>query len=261
KIKNKDEINIEIKVEKLQEVLEEKMDLDIIYEDNELVVLNKDAGINVHPVPGEGGNKNTLVNGILYHCKNNLPSIGGVNRPGIVHRLDKYTSGAIMIAKSDTMMNYLSDIIKNRQIDKYYLAIVIGQLKDREIKIESYIGRDPNNRLKMTTVNPVNPKLALTYATVLEYIDNKYTLLKVKIETGRTHQIRVHLSSIGYPILGDKIYGNSRVNKEIATRYQLYRQALHAWKLDLKLYGKDINFKAELKDDMKRILDKLNLDL
>lgn len=261
KIKNKDEINIEIKVEKLQEVLEEKMDLDIIYEDNELVVLNKDAWINVHPVPWEWWNKNTLVNWILYYCKNNLPSIGWVNRPWIVHRLDKYTSWAIMIAKSDTMMNYLSDIIKNRQIDKYYLAIVIWQLKDREIKIESYIWRDPNNRLKMTTVNPVNPKLALTYATVLEHIDNKYTLLKVKIETWRTHQIRVHLSSIWYPILWDKIYWNSRVNKEIATRYQLHRQALHAWKLDLKLYWKDINFKAELKDDMKRILDKLNLDL
>ena len=261
KIKNKDEINIEIVVEKLEEVLAEDMDLDIVFEDDEIIVLNKEAWINVHPVPWEGWNKNTLVNWVLYHCKNKLPSIWWVQRPGIVHRLDKDTSWLIMIAKSDIMMNYLADTIKNREVDKYYLAIVVGQIKDREIKIESYMWRDPNNRLKMTTLNPVNPKLALTYATVLEYIDNKYTLLKVKIETWRTHQIRVHLASIGYPILWDKTYWNVRVNKEIATMYQLHRQALHAWKLDLKLYWKDVSFKAELKEDMKRITDKLNLEL
>ena len=261
KIKNKDEISIDIIVEKLTEVLQENMNLDVIFEDDEIVVLNKEAGINVHPVPWEWWNKNTLVNGVLYHCKDKLPSIWWVERPGIVHRLDKDTSWLIMVAKSDIMMNYLSDTIKNRKIDKYYLAIVIWQIKDNEIKIESYIWRDPNNRLKMTTLNPVAPKLALTYATVLEYIDNKYTLLKVKIETWRTHQIRVHLASIWYPILCDKTYWNVRVNKEIATRYQLHRQALHAWKLDLKLYWKDVHFKADLKPDMKRITDKLDLDL
>ncbi len=261
KIKNKDEISIDIIVEKLTEVLQENMNLDVIFEDDEIVVLNKEAGINVHPVPWEWWNKNTLVNGVLYHCKDKLPSIWWVERPGIVHRLDKDTSWLIMVAKSDIMMNYLSDTIKNRKIDKYYLAIVIWQIKDNEIKIESYIWRDPNNRLKMTTLNPVAPKLALTYATVLEYIDNKYTLLKVKIETWRTHQIRVHLASIWYPILWDKTYWNVRVNKEIATRYQLHRQALHAWKLDLKLYWKDVHFKADLKPDMKRITDKLDLDL
>jgi len=261
KIKNKDEINIEIVVEKLEEVLAEDMNLDIVFEDDEIIILNKEAWINVHPVPWEWWNKNTLVNGVLHHCKDKLPSIGWVQRPWIVHRLDKDTSWLIMIAKSDVMMNYLADTIKNREVDKYYLAIVVWQIKDNEIKIESFMWRDPNNRLKMTTLNPVNPKLALTYATVIEYIDNKYTLLKVKIETGRTHQIRVHLASIGYPILWDKTYWNVRVNKEIATRYQLHRQALHAWKLDLKLYWKDVSFKAELKDDMKRIIDKLDLDL
>lgn len=261
KIKNKDEISIEIIVEKLEEVLPEKMDFDIIYEDEEILVINKDAWINVHPVPGEFGNTNTLVNWVLEHCKNNLPSIWWIHRPGIIHRLDKDTSGVIMIAKTDVMMNYLSETIKNRKIDKYYLAIVIWTLKNTDIKIESFIWRDPNNRLKMTTLNPVNPKLAITYATVLEYIDNKYTLLKVKIETGRTHQIRVHLASIGYPILWDKTYWNFRVNKELATIYQLHRQALHAWQLDLKLYWKDINFKAELKPDMKRLVEGLNLDL
>ena len=261
KIKNKDEINIEIVIEALEEVLPEKMDFDIVYEDKEIIVLNKEAWINVHPVPWEGWNKNTLVNGVLYHCKDNLPSIGWVNRPGIIHRLDKDTSWLIMIAKSDIMMNYLSDTIKNREVDKYYLAIVIWKIKNNEIKIESFMWRDPNNRLKMTTLNPVNPKIAITYATVIEYIDNKYTLLKVKIETWRTHQIRVHLASIGYPILWDKTYWNVRENKENATRYQIHRQMLHAWKLDLKLYWKDVHFKAELKEDMKRMTDNLGLDL
>ena len=254
KIKNRDEIQIEIVTQKLEEILPEKMNFDIVFEDNEILVLNKEAWINVHPVPGEWWNKNTLVNWVLEHCKENLPSIWWVNRPWIVHRLDKDTSWLIMIAKSDSMMNYLADTIKNRKIDKYYLAIVVWKVKNPEIKIESFIWRDPNNRLRMTTLNPVNPKLALTSATVLEYIDNKYTLLKVKIETGRTHQIRVHLASIWYPILWDKTYWNVRVNKEIATRYQLHRQALHAWKLDLKLYWKDINFEANLKEDMKKII-------
>lgn len=261
KIKNRDEIKIEIVVEKLEEVLAEKMDFDIVYEDKELIVLNKDAWINVHPVPWEDWNKNTLVNWILDHCKDNLPSIWWVNRPWIVHRLDKDTSWLIMIAKSDIMMNYLADTIKNREVDKYYLAIVIWKVKDNEIKIESFMWRDPNNRLKMTTLNPVNPKIAITYASVLEYIDNKFTLLKVKIETGRTHQIRVHLASIGYPIIWDKTYWNVRVNKELATTYQLHRQALHAWKLDLKLYWKDVHFKADLKADMKRFVEDLGLDL
>ena len=261
KIKNWDEIKIEIVIELLEEVLPEKIDFDVVYEDKEIIVLNKDAWINVHPVPWEGWNKNTLVNWVLYHCKDNLPSIWGINRPGIVHRLDKDTSWLIMIAKSDIMMNYLADTIRNREVDKYYLAIVIWTVKNPEFKIESYMWRDPNNRLKMTTLNPVNPKIAITYWEVLEYIDNKYTLLKIKIETGRTHQIRVHMASIGYPIVWDKTYWNFRENKENATRYQIHRQMHQAWKLDLKLYWKDVSLKADLKDDMKRMTNNLNLDL
>lgn len=254
KIKNKDEIIIDIVVEKLEEVLPEKMNLDIIYEDNEILVLNKDAWVNVHPVPWEDWNKNSLVNWILEHCKNNLPTIWWVNRPWIVHRLDKDTSWAIMIAKTDKMMNYLSQIIKNREIWKYYLAVVIWKIKDNDFKIESYIWRDPNNRLKMTVTNPVNPKLAITYWKIIDYIDNKFTLVKIKLETWRTHQIRVHLASIGYPILWDKTYWNFRVNKEIATNYQIHRQLLHAWKIELKLYWKDFLFEAPIKKDFKRIV-------
>jgi len=254
KIENRDEIQIEIVLEKLNEVLPEKMNFDIIYEDSEILVLNKDSNTNVHPVPGEWWNKKTLVNWVLEHCKNNLPSIWGVQRPGIVHRLDKDTTWAIMIAKSDSMMNYLSDTIKNRKVWKYYLAIVTWILTKNNFKIESYIGRDPNNRMKMTTKNPVNPKLAITYGKVIKHIDSKYSLIMIKLETWRTHQIRVHLSSIGYPIIWDKTYWNSKVNKQAATLYQLKRQALHAYFIEIDLYWKSMKFVANLKDDMKVII-------
>ncbi|MCD5380735.1 RluA family pseudouridine synthase [Candidatus Gracilibacteria bacterium] len=255
KINNKDEILIEALVEQLEEIEPEDMNLDIIYEDDELVILNKEAGVNVHPVPGEGGNSNTLVNGVLHHCRNTLPTIGGVNRPGIVHRLDKDTSGAIMIAKQDKMMKKLQEDLKNRtNIKKYYLAVVHGVVKNKNFTIESFIGRDKNNRLKMTAMDPLNPKIAITHGEVIDYIENKYTLLKLKIDTGRTHQIRVQLASINHFILGDNTYGNSKINIEIKTRYQLKRQALHAYELDLELYGKQQLFTAPLKEDMKRII-------
>ncbi len=253
KVKSGDEIQIEIIIETL-EVAPEKMDLDVVFEDNELIILNKQPATNVHPVPGEGGNSGTLVNGILEHCKDKLPNIWGVQRPGIVHRLDKDTSGLIMIAKSDKMMNYLSETIKERKIKKEYIAIVHGKVKNTDFKIESYMGRDKHDRTRMTAVDPVNPKLALTFWKVLGYIDNEYTVVRVRIETGRTHQIRVHLASIGYPILWDKVYGNPKANTRINTMYQLSRQALHAYELELELYGELRKFQAPLKDDMKKII-------
>lgn len=253
KVKSGDEIIIEIIVESL-EILPEKMDLDVVFEDAELIILNKQPSTNVHPVPGEGWRSGTLVNGILEHCKDALPSIWWVQRPGIVHRLDKDTSGLIMIAKSDKMMNYLSETIKERKIKKEYIAIVHGKVKNTDFKIESYMGRDKHDRTRMTVVDPVNPKLALTFWKVLGYIDNEYTVVRVRIETGRTHQIRVHLASIGYPILWDKTYGNPKANTRINTMYQLSRQALHAYELELELYGELRKFQAPLKDDMKKII-------
>ena len=259
KLKNRDEIKITIILEQT-EVIAEDMNLDVLFEDKEIMLINKEPAVNVHPVPGEGGNSWTLVNGILHHCKDDLPNIGWVERPGIVHRLDKDTSGVIMIAKTDKMMNYLSDTIKERNIDKYYIAVVFGKVKTPEFKIESYMGRDKNDRTKMTTVDPVNPKIAITYGKVIEFIDNEYTIVKVKIETGRTHQIRVHLASIGYPILGDKVYGNHRVNTRVNTMYQLGRQALHAYELEFDLYGEKRKFTAPLKEDMVRLVWK-HIDL
>lgn len=253
KINPKDEISITI-IHESVDVNPENMNLDIIYEDKDIMFINKEPNTNVHPVPWEWWNSWTLVNGILHHCKWNLPVIWGEQRPWIVHRLDKDTSGLIMIAKNDKTMNYLSDIIKQREVDKYYLAIVFWKVKNRKFTIESYIGRDKNDRKKMTTNDPVNPKIALTHAELIEYIDNEYSLLKIKIETWRTHQIRVHMASIWFPIIGDRVYWNKRMNTRIATNYQLKRQALHAYELKLKFNWKDINLIAPLKDDMKKVI-------
>jgi len=254
KIKNRDELSISIINEILDEVKPEKMDLDIIFEDENILILNKDSGINVHPVPWENGNKNTLVNGILYHCKDNLPTIWWTHRPGIVHRLDKDTSWIILVAKTDFMMNYLSTIIKNREITKNYIAIVSWIFKEQNFKIESFIWRDPNDRLKMTTKNWLNPKEAISFWELIWFIDDKYSVLKINIKTGRTHQIRVHLSSIGFPIIWDKVYWNKSVNDGVFKKYALNRQALHAYELKFNLYWKEVYHIAPLKSDMKKII-------
>ncbi|MBP9812282.1 RluA family pseudouridine synthase [Candidatus Gracilibacteria bacterium] len=295
KIYRGDEIRIEWKVENM--TLEaEDMPLNIVFENDDFAIINKDAGINTHPTPGAEGRKGTLVNALLYHFKNlgvrtdetgfchpglvpgssnenniiedsgflhsqegqkqKSPSIiNGVERPGIVHRLDKDTSGLIIIAKNDRAMHALQLKIAKRTISKMYLALVIGNVKDEDGYIESYIGRDPNDRKKMTTRDPVNPKIAKTKFRKLGYYHDKYSLLEVDLLTGRTHQIRVHLSSIGYPIIGDKIYGNEKANREVLESFGLKRQWLHAWKLEFTLFGKEYAFLGEVKDDLKKVID------
>jgi len=252
KINNKDHIEINIIIEKT-EIIWEDIGLEIVFEDENIIVVNKDAWINTHPVPWENGKIWTLVNALIYHTKN-LSTIGWVERPWIVHRLDKDTSGLIMIAKNDKMMKYLQDIIQKRKINKYYIAIVSWIIKDKNFKIESYIGRHPTEKIKMTVKNPLNWKIAITYWKVLDYIDNKYSLLEIKIETWRTHQIRVHLSSIWFPIIWDKVYWDSKINKEVLDKYWLQRQALHSYKLNFFLYEKEVEFIWELKNDMKKII-------
>lgn len=253
KIKNKDLLEITIEQESI-DIKPEEWNLDIIYEDENIIIVNKEAWVNVHPVPWENWKTWTLVNFLLNHCKNKLPSIGWVERPWIVHRLDKDTSWLIIIAKTDKMMKILSDTFKQRDIDKYYIAIVNWILKDNKIRIESYIWRDRNDRLKMTTIDPINPKIAITNGELIWTIDNKYSVLKLKIETWRTHQIRVHLASIWFPIIGDKVYWNKKVNDEVKVKYDLDRQALHAYEVGFNLYDKKVNFKALLKADMKNII-------
>lgn len=232
------------------ELVAEDIPLDIIYEDENILIINKDPGINVHPTPGIEGKKWTLVNALLFHCKNALPVISGEERPGIVHRLDKDTSGAIMVAKNDMMMHYLSNIIQKRNIKKYYYAVTVWIMGEKHFTISSDIGRCPYDRTKMTINNPLNPKKALTHGRVLGYFWDKYTLLEIDLETGRTHQIRVHLASIGYPILWDKIYGNMQINIQAQKEYGVTRQMLHAHRLELQLYGMNKSFIAPLKKDM-----------
>lgn len=259
KIYRWDIIEILWKIESM-ELVAENITLDIIFENDDFAIVNKDAGINTHPTPGEEGRKGTLVNALLYHFKTlgirtdekpRSPSIiNGIERPWIVHRLDKDTSGLIIIAKNDRTMHALQLKIQKRTIQKTYLALVTGNVKDTEWYIESFIGRDPNDRKKMSTIHPINPKIAKTKFRNKWSIHNRYTLLEVDLLTGRTHQIRVHLSSIGYPIIGDKVYWQEKINREAEELYGLKRQWLHASKLSFTLFGKEYNFEAPLKKDL-----------
>ncbi len=257
KINSKSIIEINIITEKL-ELKAENIDLDIVYEDSQIAIINKNSWVNTHPVSWEGWKSWTLVNALLYHIKD-LSSINWVERPWIVHRLDKNTSWLIMVAKTDKMMKILQEKIKNKEVWKYYLAIVSGILSQKSFKVESYIWRHPTNKIKMTTKNPINPKQAITYWEVIKYIDNKYSLIKLKLETWRTHQIRVHLASIWYPIIWDEVYWNSKINKEVATKYRIFRQALHSYKLEIELYWKNQIFYWNLKDDIKKIIWEIDL--
>ncbi len=179
------------------------LDVEIIYQDFDIAIVNKPVGMVVHPSPGH--KDGTLVNAMLYKCKD-LSGINGVLRPGIVHRLDKDTSGVMVVAKNDFSHVSLSAQFKQKTINKTYLAMVYGKVKIKEGTIKTFIGRDPYNRLKMSVLE-YRGKLAITHYKVIRYYGD-YTLLSINLETGRTHQIRVHMDHIGYPIIGDETYGN-----------------------------------------------------
>jgi len=253
KIKNKDEINVELEIKKLQ-ICPENIPIDIVFQNKDFAIINKDPWINTHPTPWIDWNSWTLVNALLYHIKD-LSWIWWVERPWIVHRLDKDTSWLIIVAKNDQSMIKIQELFKSRKnISKYYIAVVKWVIKEKEFVIESYIWRHKVDRTRMTTKNPLNPKLAISYVEVLWYIDDKYTLVKVKIETWRTHQIRVHLSSIWHPILWDKVYWDLKVNKEVEKKYWIQRQALHSYMLNFELDKQKFNFVWELKKDLKKII-------
>ena len=181
-----------------------KMNLDILFEDDDIIVLNKPSGLVVHPAPGT--DEPTLLHGLLYHTRG-LSSIGGVKRPGIVHRLDKDTSGVMVIAKTDKSHKNLSLQFKNREVTKFYRTVVEGKLKYFSGKIEAPIGRNPDNRTKMAVIEK-NSRQAITYFKELDY-SSDYTYIEAKPLTGRTHQIRVHLSYMGHPVVGDRKYGKA----------------------------------------------------
>ncbi len=252
-LKEGDEITLELPEPEEVKLKAEKIDFDLIYEDENLLVLNKPAGLVIHP--GAGHSSGTLVNGLLEYC-DDLSGINGELRPGIVHRLDKDTSGAMVVAKNDRAHRDLAKQFKERKVKKTYLALVYGKLKHERGKIDAAIGRDPRNRKKMT-VTSKNSKRAVSNFEVLS-INSGFSLLKVEIETGRTHQIRVHLDYINYPIVGDPKYGSKNSRNAIPG---LERQFLHAYQLGFKdpITDEFSQYQAELSSDLKQVLNEYKI--
>ena len=219
KLSEEDEIQIEIPEPKEVDIQAEPVPLDIIYEDSDIIVLNKQKDMVVHPCPGHY--TGTLVNGLLYHCKDQLSGINGELRPGIVHRIDKDTTGLLVICKNDHAHNFIAEQLKVHSITRKYHAIVYHNIGEEEGSVDAPIGRNPNDRKKMA-VNYKNGKRAVTHYKVLERLKEQYTYIECSLETGRTHQIRVHMSHIHHPLLGDEVYGPKK------DKFHLQGQCLHA---------------------------------
>lgn len=244
-----DEVSVTIPEPKELDVEPQKMDLDIVYEDEDVILINKPKGMVVHPAPGH--TTDTLVNGLLYHCKDNLSGINGVARPGIVHRIDRDTTGILIVCKNDMSHNSIAAQLKEHSINRRYRALVHGNLKEDTGTVEGPIGRHPVDRKKMA-INERNGKPAVTHYTVLERFGN-YTLIECKLETGRTHQIRVHMTSIGHPLVGDEVYGPAK------SPFKLQGQCLHAMVLGFvhPRTGEYMEFSADLPEYFKDLLKKL----
>ena len=249
-----DEIEIEEGEPKSLDVEAESIPLDIIYEDGDIIVINKPSGMVVHPAPGnESG---TLVNALLYHCGDTLSGINGVIRPGIVHRIDKDTSGLLVVAKNDEAHVFLSSLLKEHGIKRTYHAIIIGHLKEQRGTVNAPIARHSIDRKKMAVV--AGGREAITHYEVIEEYTG-YSYIKLNLETGRTHQIRVHMSYKGHPIIGDTVYGGGKTPFEKANASLLDGQILHAKELSFPHpRTKEImHFTCELPSNFKRLIEKL----
>ena len=250
KVAADDIINVHIPELVVPEIVPEDIPLDIVYEDDDIIVINKPKGMVVHPAAGH--TSGTIVNALLYHCKDSLSGINGVIRPGIVHRIDMDTTGVIIACKNDASHNCIAAQLKEHSITRRYYAIVHGNLKEDEGVIDAPIGRDPNNRKRMA-INHKNGKNAVTHYKVLER-SGRFTWIECRLETGRTHQIRVHMASIGHPIIGDPVYG---LKKDRFSN--IGGQCLHAAKLTLThpKTGERMEFSASLPQYFTEVLDKL----
>lgn len=245
RIKGGEIIEIYLPEPQIQEVIPQNIPLDIVYEDDDLLVVNKSASMVVHPAPGNY--ENTLVNGLLYHCKDSLSAINGVIRPGIVHRIDKDTSGLLVVAKNNNAHISLQEQIKEKKALRSYWALVNGKVKEGGT-VNAPIARHPKDRKKMAVIT--GGREAVTHYKVLEEFD-EYTLLECILETGRTHQIRVHMQHIGHSIAGDKVYG---VKKE---KFNLDGQLLHAKTLGFShpVTGEEMIFSSEIPNKFSEVLD------
>ncbi|MCI6266382.1 MAG: RluA family pseudouridine synthase [Erysipelotrichaceae bacterium] len=243
-----DEITVqEDDTEKL-DIQPEAIPLDIYYEDDYLLVVNKPSGMVVHPAPGN--HEKTLVNALMHHCNNKLSGINGEIRPGIVHRIDKDTSGLLLVAKTDEVHNDLANQISKKTVTRKYLALVEGTIHEDTATIDAPIGRDLNNRKKMAVTN-INSKNAITHLKILERYP-KATLIECRLETGRTHQIRVHLNYIGHPVINDPVYGHKKLDDKE------FGQMLHAKTLGFihPVTKKYLEFSAEPPAKFQEILEK-----
>ncbi len=247
KLKPNDEIVVDIPAPVDDTAQPENIPLDIVYEDEDLLVVNKPKGMVVHPAPGNYSG--TLVNALLYHCGNSLSGINGVIRPGIVHRIDKDTSGLLIVAKNDNAHNFLANQIKEHSFTREYEAICNGVFKDENGTVDAPIGRHPIKRKQMA-VTQNNSKNAVTHYQVLEQFD-KYTYVRLKLETGRTHQIRVHMAYLNKPVFNDSVYGKEQTKS-------FNGQCLHARKIGfIHPNGEYIEFQSELPEYFANQLEKL----
>ncbi len=233
-------------------VLPEEMDLDILYEDEDVILINKPKDMVVHPCPGRYSG--TLVNGLLAHCQDNLSGINGVLRPGIVHRIDKDTTGVLVVCKTDLAHRSLAEQLKEHSITRKYEAIVYNNIPEEEGTVDAPIGRNPSDRKKMA-VEYKNGKRAVTHYRVIDHLNHQFNHIECQLETGRTHQIRVHMASIGHPLLGDEIYGPRNGRKG------LEGQCLHARVLGFvhPRTGEYMEFEAPLPEYFKELLRKLSI--
>ncbi len=245
-LKENDLITIKDGYQEEIDIIPTKMDLDIVYEDENVILINKPSGLTVHP--GSGNYQNTLVNGLLYYTKN-LSDVNGDERPGIVHRIDKDTTGLILVAKNNKAHQILAEDFKNKKVKREYIALLNGVFPHNQATIDAPIGRDEVNRKQMK-VTDKNSKKAITHLTVLKRYKN-YTLVKLNLDTGRTHQIRVHMQYIGYPVFNDPVYSNKKCSE--------FGQFLHSAKISFTepITKEKLEFEVPLPKEFQEYLDTL----
>ncbi len=255
KVREGDVFELELPLPVDSTVQPENIPLDIVYEDSDIIVVNKPKGMVVHPAPGN--TNGTLVNALLYHCRDSLSGVGGVIRPGIVHRIDKDTGGLLVVAKNDAAHLELAERIKTHDVGRIYYAIVLGNFKEDDGTVDAPIGRHPTERKKMAVLRSpeYRAREAVTHWSVVERY-GQFTLVRCQLETGRTHQIRVHMASIGHPLLGDSVYGGAGTQFEARHRRLINGQCLFAAELQLRhpRTGEEMKFSAELPQDFVELL-------